>query len=291
MLKSPNEFSFAVDPSNPGQFFACCGLFECAFRLWGQSTLAVFANEGREFVLKIDSNISNISRDGLAAGLLSATITNIMTRDQMVRFDELSAMKKKDLDAAGLGEEKKSLESLRREAPVVFGEPLGLTIDWHKDSRSGGSIFKTWAGQQSIIDIAQDMQRALAEATSSGTVDETLLSVSSSSDGPPFNFDSDLGGQGAAIDVGFSFDPLADLKVVVRPAIELLAFVGLQRFRPRRTNNENRYTYCAWTESLPICIAPSAGCGAVPFWEDRRFEFRLLYRTKYLKSFLPAKQL
>jgi CRISPR-associated protein Csb3 len=288
---SPIELRFDVNPTNPGQFFACCGLFECAFRLWGKTTRAAFANQGREFVLAIESSTLDIARKALADSLLAGHVTNIMTPDEVARLDQLTAMKKKDLEAADLGEERKSLEALRREAPVVLGDPLHLTIDWHKDSRGGGSTFKTWAGQQSIIDIAQGMQRALAETRSSNEFDASLLRVSSCGGGLPFNFDSDLGGQGAALDVGFSFDPLGDLKVAVRPAIELLAFVGLQRFRPRRTGKENRYTYCAWTEPLPICVAPSAACGAVRFPGDRAFEFRLLYRTKYLKSFLPAKQL
>lgn len=291
MAPSPVELRFDLDPTNPGQFFACCGLFECASRLWGHTTRAAFVTEGREFILTIETPISDVSQEALVASVIAEQVLNTMTPVQVARFEELGAMTKKELKAADLEDEKKALESLRREAPVVFGAPLHLTIDWHQDSRAGGSSFKTWAGQQSIIEIAQGMQRALSEAMSSTVFHGSLLEVSFCGGGLPFNFDSNLGGQGAALDVGFSFDPLSDLKVAVRPAIELLAFVGLQRFRPQRSGLENRYTYCAWTEPLPISVAPSAGCGAVRFSGDRSFEFRLLYRTKYLKSFLPAKQL
>jgi CRISPR-associated protein Csb3 len=288
---SPVELRFDLDPTNPGQFFACCGLFECASRLWGQTTCAAFVKHGREFVIFIESTAPGVSCKALAASVLAGPIANTMTPAQMARFEQLSAMKKKELEASDLEKEKKELESVRREAPVMFGNPLHLTIDWHRDSRGGGSAFKTWAGQQSISDIAQGMQRALTEAMPSRTFDGSLLNVSSCGGGLPFNFDSDLGGQSAALDVGFSFDPLG-LKVAVRPAIELFAFVGLERFRPRsqRTDNQNRYTYYTWTEPLPIAVAPSAGSGAVRFSGDRAFEFRLLYR-KYLKSFLPAKEL
>ena len=34
MRRASHEFSVAVDPTNPGQFFACCGLLELADRLW-----------------------------------------------------------------------------------------------------------------------------------------------------------------------------------------------------------------------------------------------------------------
>jgi CRISPR-associated protein Csb3 len=122
---------------------------------------------------------------------------------------------------------------------------------------------------------------------------EGCLSFSARECGLPFNFDSDLGGQGGAIDVGFSFDPLAQsaltrIEPMARPALELLAFIGLQRFRPTQIKGENRFLYTAWNRPLPIQVAAPAACGALPIASASSFEFRLLYRTKYLKSFLPA---
>jgi CRISPR-associated protein Csb3 len=73
-----------------------------------------------------------------------------------------------------------------------------------------------------------------------------------------------------------------------RPALELLAFIGLQRFRPLQFRRENRFVYTAWSDPLPIAIAAPAACGELPTGKSTSFEFRLLYRTKYLKSFLPA---
>jgi CRISPR-associated protein Csb3 len=111
--------------------------------------------------------------------------------------------------------------------------------------------------------------------------------------GLPFNFDSDLGGQGSALDVGFSFDPLnsSDLTRIestARPCLELLAFVGLQRFRARQVPKENRFLYCCWNHPLSPATAAPAACGLLPMADAETFEFRLLYRTDYLKSFLPA---
>ena len=104
---------------------------------------------------------------------------------------------------------------------------------------------------------------------------------------------TDLGGQGGALDIGFSFDPLAGnaatrIEPSARPFLELLAFVGLQRFRPRAIEKENRFLYCAWNRPLPIAIAAPAANGMLPIPDAPLYEFRLLYRTKYLKSFLPA---
>jgi CRISPR-associated protein Csb3 len=111
--------------------------------------------------------------------------------------------------------------------------------------------------------------------------------------GLPFNFDADLGGQGSALDIGFSFDPLAGnattrITMSARPTLEWLAFVGLQRARPTEIRSQNRFHYQAWSQPLPVSLIAPVACGVLPVTGSRRFEFRLLYRTKYLKSFLPA---
>ncbi|MGH8209440.1 MAG: hypothetical protein ACREU6_07550, partial [Steroidobacteraceae bacterium] len=109
----------------------------------------------------------------------------------------------------------------------------------------------------------------------------------------PFNFDSDLGGQGSALDIGFSFDQLSSSEVTriertCRPALELLCFIGLQRFRPREIPRESRFVYTAWSAALSPSVASAVACGAVDVGDGLPHEFKLLYRTKYLKSFLPA---
>lgn len=281
-----SKLTFELDPANPGQFFACCGLLEFAARLWRANVVGAFQDGGRTFSIKVPAMGSDSSREHLIRSIASCSIGNTMSADEVRRLDELGAMRKQEIEDAGREDEKKALESLRREAPVVFGEPFSITIDWHQDDRAGGSAFKTWAGQQSIIDIARGMQELGAPLKGPA---EAYLWRASRGGGLPFNFDSDLGGQGAALDVGFSFDPLPDMKVGVRPAIELCAFVGLERFRPQR-HRRNRYRYCAWSEFLPPSVASAAACGLARAQQDPVFEFRLLYRTKYLKSFLPAQR-
>jgi CRISPR-associated protein Csb3 len=283
------QLTFQLDPTNPGQYFACCGLLELASRMWPSSTTGCFANGGRSFHIDVAASDEKDPRAHLIERLAACQIDNVMTAAQKARLEILSAMKKKDVEEGGLEEEKKLLESLRREAPVTIGPPFNLTIDWHQDDRAGGSNFKTWAGQQSIIDIAEGMQAALRDALKGGVEPEQLFLLSSRSKGLPFNFDANLGAQSAALDVGFSFDPLPGLSVGTRPAIELCAFVGLERFRPVRVMRENRYRYAAWATPLEVNVASAAASGQLDSAEMQIFEFRLLYRTKYLKSFLVAK--
>ena len=283
-MNTPNSsFSVHVDPTNPGQFFACCGLLELADRLWPG---AEGWFEQRQFCMATGGTL-----EALLDAVAACHMTNTMSETQHARFNAISPMTGTQRKAIpGVEDEKKELERLLRESHIVLGAPFYITLDWFTDDLAGGSRFKTWAGQQSVLGIANSMKDVLKDK---GWRKKDCLTFSAHGCGLPFNFDSDLGAQGSAIDVGFSFDPLAGSAItriapIARPALELLAFVGLQRFRPVEIKGENRFLYTAWSQPLAIEVASPTVCGAIPIVGSRRFEFRLLYRTKYLKSFLPA---
>jgi CRISPR-associated protein Csb3 len=281
-MSNTEPIQIPVDLTNPGQFFACCGLLELADRL---SPGAEGWFENRRFRLQ-----SNSSLGSLIGALRQAAVVNTMSVAQCARLDELSKMSKKDREKVGLDDEKKALDALRREEPIVFQSLFELRIDWFRDEYSGGSRFKTWAGQQSVLDIAKAMHTGLSQADAA--VESSLWNPIRGG-GLPFNFDSDLGGQGSALDIGFAFDPLAAtdttrIEGTCRPGLELLAFIGLQRFRPREIPKQNRFVYAAWQQPLPPPVAATAACQAIPVGVAPCYEFCLLYRTKYLKSFLPA---
>jgi CRISPR-associated protein Csb3 len=268
------EIAVTVDLANPGQYFACCGLLELAHRMWPGA-------EGW-----FEGGVFKVRGGGDATQLLDALrgceIANTMTEEQKRRRRELGAMGQKAVKAdPALEDEKKELERLWRESPVVLGQPFALQVDWFLDDRSGGKRFKTWAGQQSIIDIVSGLRSLVPEPE--GT---DWFRPGAPSDSMPLNFDSNLGGTGTDVDVGFSFDPLG-VRVGMRPTVELLAFMGLQRFRPAAV--DAGYEYGIW--EAPACaeLCAMASCGAVRRLVGRRYRFELLYRTKYLKSFLPGR--
>jgi CRISPR-associated protein Csb3 len=281
-MSKPN-IQVPVDLTNPGQFFACCGLLELADRLWAGAE-GWFA--GNNFCIAVGVSLPDIFDT-----LRRTSVNNTMTPQQLARLEELSNMTKKQREAIdGAEDEKKALESLRRELPILLSGGFSLRIDWFTDGYAGGSRFKTWAGQQSVLDIARAMHAGLNHVN---TAVASTLWNSTRGGGLPFNFDSDLGGQGSALDIGFSFDPLAASEMTriegtCKPALEILAFIGLQRFRPREIPDHNRFVYTAWRQPLPPSVAAAAGCQAIPVGDTPCYEFRLLYRTKYLKSFLPA---
>lgn len=277
-----------VDPTNPGQFFACCGLLELADRLWDGAE-GWFSNQSLEFIIRptgtrLDSGVST-----LIAQIARCRLTNTMTDAQLQRRAQLSSMRKQVREATpALEAEKKSLDALWREAPILLHEPFNLRLDWFLDDQAGGDTFKTWAGQQSVLDIASGMKASASTDELGDRIPEDWLSRRSKTDCLPFNFDSDLGGVGSDRDVGFSFDPLKAISVQTRPLVELLAFVGLQRFRPIRIGLANRYRFALWLDPLVPEVAAPTACGLIESPGVRAFEFQLLYRTKYLKSFLPA---
>jgi CRISPR-associated protein Csb3 len=269
-----------VDVTNPGQFFGCCGLLELADRFC----------DGAEGWFEADNfhiaSEPQLSLASLQESIRALEVTNCMTAEQNVRLKQLASMTKQQRISQKLEEEKKQLDSLRRESPIRLKGKIDLVIDWFRDDCAGGSRFKTWAGQQSVLDISVSMHSALSEANDS--IWHAVFGA-----GLPFNFDSDLGVQGSAIDLGFSFDPLSGsaatrIEISCRPGLELLCFIGLQRFRPKEMADRNRFTYFAWTTPCRPNIAAALAACSIESKNGTRFVFPLLYRTKYLKSFLPA---
>lgn len=278
---SDANIQISVDLTNPGQFFACCGLLELADRLW--SGAEGWFEDGHFRILSPGAD--DIST--LLGAIVSSKVSNIMSPEQVERLESLKKQRGLSKEAEA---EKKELESLRRELPIVLSGGFSLRIEWFTEESAGGSRFKTWAGQQCVLDIARAMHGGLSAAK---VADGHTLWNNARGIGLPFFFDSDLGGQGSALDIGFSFDPLSGneatrIEGTSKPALELLAFIGLQRFRPCEIAGQNRFVYVAWNRPLPPSVAACAACRAVSISNSSAFEFRLLYRTKYLKSFLPA---
>lgn len=239
-----------VDPTNPGQFFACCGLFEIASRLC-RSSEGWFESE--QFTLACAVSLKEILRVVRDARLVSVDPETPTT------------------------------------SPLLFPSPIGLCLDWWLDTRAGGSTFKTWAGQQKVVSIASAMQAAIDNEA----LDEhSLLNTSAvlydgeGSKVEPFYLDARRAAQSHSLDVGFSPDAQKMLMPVFA-AVEFLCLIGLQRFRPRYIRKVDHFEYCAWSVPLSVSVA-SAAAADLTASTGSRFKFQLLYRTKYLKGFLPA---
>lgn len=285
MTHDEPTLSVKVQPTNPGQFLAACGLLELADRLWNgaegwfDDTLSVF---------HIQTFAGPHNPRDLLQSVADAPVDNSMSAAELSRLEQLRRTRKQELSkTAEL--EKKHLEKLWRESPLILGGPYRLRLNWFVDDQSKGSRFKTWAGQQSVIDIA----RAMKSPIDDGKYDEVPTDdwiQHSEGTAVTFNFDSDGSWQSSPLDVGFSLDPLK-MASASRPFLEFLAFVGLQRFRPHIDARSNRHTYAAWKTPLVPEVAAAVASGTATMRGSGTFCFPLLYRTKYLKSFLPAQRI
>ena len=120
-----------VDPTNPGQFFACCGLLELADRR-GRGAEGWF----EEGAFCIRSSEPGESLEQTLGELLSAVAGTSLL--QLDADDNCSS-------------------------PIEISSPFNLRLDWWKDNRAGGDRLKLWAGRMSAIRIARAMQNALMQ--------------------------------------------------------------------------------------------------------------------------------
>jgi CRISPR-associated protein Csx14 len=243
-----------VDPANPGQFFACCGLLELADRLWSGAE-AWF--DAKEFFLRsILRNEMSVSISELVRAIAVATL------EQTDPTNETSS-------------------------PILIGEPFNLRLDWWEGERAGGEQLKVWAGSMRGFRIARAMQTMMnwEEAQTASLLDYAV--VVRDPDQPdnkvePFYFDARRGANSLPLDIGFSPDAL-QMTNLAYPAVEFLCLVGLQRFRPNETSSRRVFDYHTWSFPLSAEIAPVAVAGLIADSSARAFRFENGFRTDQRK--------
>ncbi len=247
-----------VDRTNPGQFFACCGLLELAHRVWGE---AEGWFESQAFVVRCSHHsTADTSLGALLAAVSAAPLQQIDPTD-----DTASA--------------------------IEIGVRPPLRIDWWCRS---SSPLKVWAGSMRGARIARAMQAALARPD---LHDEHLLDFGMVVYDPlepdkkvePFYFDARRGANARPIDIGFSSDAI-QMTSAAYPAVEFLCLVGLQRFQPRPTELRRVFEYFTWSCPLQPTLAAVAACGVLRLGEWEGFRFESAFRTdqRKHKAFRPA---
>jgi CRISPR-associated protein Csb3 len=250
-----------VDPCNPGQFFACCGLLELADRLWPGAE-GWFADDGRTF--------SIVGGAGTIAEFIQKIATATVTL--------------KDADDIYGGR-------------VHVGEPFrAFTIDWWHElgGPRGVKDFKVWAGTMESYGIARAMQLALDDAqfrTADVFNGHRIVadSVNKKNKKEPYYFDARRGPNAHSRDVGFSPNDLS-MSTEAFPAVEFLCLVGLQRSLPAKTKTSRVYDYFTWSEAIPVSVLPAAVSGLLPHVGARGYRFENWFRTgqRKHKAFMSA---
>lgn len=322
MTHPTSSFLVNVDVTNPGHFFACCGLLELAHRMPGwQNVEGYFDFEKSRFLIEAASD-TEVMIDTVVEGLRNCDISgldgseraerDVLEEEKRLRrklanksLDELTEeeqMTRKKLQAEHSPLEelpppkeqrRKELGEKARAGAIVLGSPFSLKLDWWQTSNGDDTTPKTWAGLQELHKIARAAQDALSnvvklqELFNYGCVmraPREYRKKDSDDKKPvePFYFDARRFAH--ALDAGFSLD-VQNIDTIAHPAVELLSLIGLQRFRPAATSTKWTFEYSTWSAPLSAPVAAVAVCGAVP--AGNRYQFRLQFRDdqKRYKAF------
>lgn len=247
------SFRVLLDVTNPGQFLACCGLLELSDRIWGDAE--GWFEEGT-FTVAAGGTVSEVVR-----ALLAGTADPIVSLSNGQPVPALIAPLRLSLPEARRG---------------------NFTLDaWTAIRAAKGQVgafpqppWNFWSGQQTSLRIWNKLHEA---ASSLDTFDEGLL-LRRMNIGGRFGFDP--GPAWNALDVGFSPDAQG-LRVAASPVVELLAAVGVQRFRPRVSRDHETIFYSTWGQPLPTSVAAAAASGLLEVRPARRFQGRVVARASY----------
>lgn len=271
-----------VDCTNPGQFFACCGLLELTDRLWPGA-------EGwfqqTEFCIACDGTLRE-----LISELARAEINSSLTDGELKKLGTLLSAAKASLTPEQLSE-KDRLRLMWQRERLNLEKPFDLCLDWWRDERGERTELKTWAAKQFVLEIARPLLRPLMRFQAEQSLDD-ILNFTAKIEGLPFYFDSAVNSQNTPRDTGFGLYALRNViktQEGVRPGLELLAFFGLQRFRPSVAPSGREFRFTCWSTPLRPAVASAAAAQILTLPGQRTFEFRLLNRSKYMKAFLPAR--
>lgn len=242
-----------VDPENPAQFFACCGVFELAALLG--------------------------DRQGPTA---EAAFEYDPHRPRCARFRVWNA-------SHGLPELLQALKVAQVEAPEASGEAsvtlrladaIALTLDWWLlPDRSQKSRLKLWAGQQTTQSLVATMLAALPDEADAAVFETNKVPMSG-------RFGLDPRSAWNTLDFGSSVNEQGR-DAYTFPAAETLAAVGLQGFRPHRTEDRSAFGYRLWTVPLSPVAARAAVQGAMPV-AGRSFRFPIEKRSGAYSCFAYA---
>jgi CRISPR-associated protein Csx14 len=239
-----------MDPLNPGQFFACCGLFELMAKATPGACAHFVVDDASprraEFVLE---------GEGLPA---LATL--------------LRALREADFEM--IEESEKSVWPVR----LTVGGNVSV-LDWWLDPfRVGPSNLKCWAGQVTTQKLFADL---LPLIQSESGPNELMIAAAMSKS----KFGVDPRSAWNALDFGFSPDKQGK-DAATYPAVEALAAVGLQGFRPNVVRREGAFHL--WTIPLPLAVARM---GAVAPWDGLPrldYQFSVAKRGQSYKYFALA---
>lgn len=245
-----------VEPTNPGQFFACCGLLELADRLWPG---AEGWFENGEFHVQPEGQLSEVLN-----ALVAAEPQPLSRVCDTVEVPPLIAPLRLPLPGSSV--------------PLDLDGWMTVRVEKGEAKAVANPPWNFWSGQQTSLRIWQALQAALAQQLNT-LVEGNWPALFSQLVVLTGRFGFDPGPAWNTLDVGFSPNEQG-LGVASSAAVELLAAVGLQRFRPRM-HRRDRFVYVTWGVPLGPAVAAAAMAGCVPAPPSIQYLGRVISRGSY----------
>lgn len=240
-----------LDPLNPGQFYACCGLLELAGLERGP-VISHFEQEPGH------SRVAWLQLRGISDDFLSKTLGMLRGAASSLSFDV-------DHEAST--------------SPVLlaFGEHV-VELDWWLDDFSDKpTTLKCWAGQVTTRKLFQELMALLETDVSGADIFQRGRLTKS-------KFGVDPRAAWNARDFGYSPNEHG-IDSVTFVAVEVLAAIGLQTFRPVVRWRGRTALYHLWTAELPLCVARNAVNAPWDGLPHHAFQFSIGSRGQSYKFF------
>ena len=256
MTQKEANITVNVDVTNPGQFFACCGLLELADRLWpGAEVMGAFSPPRFE-----RSRFSISSQCDFNTQTLVKALCNSKRRP----VDPYRAI---------MGSNGKPVKDARKTKPVQLNGLVKLRLSWWLDELAGHQTgFKMWGAHQTSEGLISNMAAAIVmdEMDDEGVLESSI--------GMKGRIGLDTRSSWNTLDEGFSPND-QNLRVDTYPATELLAAIGLETFRPGLA--DGGYIYACWSAPTPTIFARAVACGGVNIEGITRYRFEIGARGKF----------
>lgn len=260
------QYDINVNPLNPVEYLACCGVFEILARFDGLATSYWPTNSPPRFV--VESSIAE-------ADIMSSIINTCTSQERWIPITSGGTNNVIRVDVSFACGEVDHSFNLDWWYETLTKETLSQSNLKESEKSERNSAWKMYSGNQTvegIIKNAKKDRKGMVEtckkiAQSFST--PTLSSLLSAYDGMTGRFAFDPRASRSALDVGYSPDGL-DLPVPTYPFSELLAAIAIQYFFPNRTrqatglestrgwSRKNRialFHYGLWRDSLPVSLA------------------------------------
>jgi CRISPR-associated protein Csb3 len=252
------DITVSMSVANPGHFLAACGLLEMADRFW----------PGAEGFF--DSDRFRI----LCGGSLPLLLNGFADSSVKELLELPNGLSVKPLIAPLL---------ISFQSPSVCSIQLdgwmSIDVEKGKPVTVANRPWNFWSGQQTARRIWDSLMSEFRHqiAALSENDFQNVFNLSLPLKG---RFGFDPGPAWNALDAGFSPNE-QDIPVATSAIVELLAAVGLQRFRPWVSPDRESFVYCTWSEPLSPIVAVAAMAGVLPSVRRCRYRAAIVSRGSY----------